>query len=90
MSIFFLISVSKPKSKYTLRVNAQKKVDKVTTRKKINHELQLYIPRKIYRIISLLRNEKFYKLVAKFFKPNAEIPAWKFNKQSSKKSLNPH
>ncbi|XP_074110386.1 uncharacterized protein LOC141534743 isoform X1 [Cotesia typhae] len=76
----------KPKSKYTLRL-AQKKVSKVSANKKTIPELPVYIPRKIFHIVSLLRNERFYKLVAKFFKPNAEIPAWKFSKQSTKKSV---
>ncbi|KAH0550115.1 uncharacterized protein LOC123261456 [Cotesia glomerata] len=78
--------VIKPKSKYPLRL-AQKKVSKVSANKKAIQELPIYIPRKIFRIVSLLRNERFYKLVAKFFKPSAKIPAWKFSKQSNKKSV---
>lgn len=67
------------KSKYTLRTNLRRKIPKVKPINTVCQKTKPYIPRKLIRIMTLLRHENFLRLVQKFFKPaTIKYPAWNF------------
>ncbi|KAK0167166.1 hypothetical protein PV327_004599 [Microctonus hyperodae] len=82
------IRISKTKSKYTLRTKSLKKV-RISNIKdtKSRPEVLPYIPRKVFRVLTMLRHEKFLKLITRFFKPTPKKTlSWNFDTAPNKTS----
>ncbi|KAK0075715.1 hypothetical protein PV325_002072 [Microctonus aethiopoides] len=82
------VRISKVKSKYTLRTKSLKRV-RVSNIKDTNNRQEVlpYIPRKVFRVLTMLRHEKFLKLITRFFKPTSKKTlSWNFDIAPNKTS----